>query len=200
LALQSQIGPAGRSPAELSKKDLSTSRGEFSPRRPFSGMSTLVPPVRTDGRLQGPLSESASFVLMQAGRLAMQWSAEALEVFDLTLPEFAALALLQRMGPISQAGIADRLGISKAPMSRLATRLERGGLVQRELTLWDARKRVLRITLAGAELVAEAADELAAVDNDFLQRAGEDALRALAELLPPELSPVEAALRATGRG
>jgi hypothetical protein len=61
-------------------------------------MSRPTPPVRIDGRLQAPLSESAAFVLMQTGRLAMQWTAEALELFELSIAEFATLALIQRLG------------------------------------------------------------------------------------------------------
>lgn len=137
---------------------------------------------------------------MQAGRLAMEWTAEALAVYELTLTEFAVLALIERMGPISQAALATRLGISKAPMSRMATGLVQTGLAERHLDLWDARKRKLSITQAGVELVAEAADELAAVDDQFLERTGEESIQALAELLPPELSPVELAIRAAGWG
>jgi DNA-binding MarR family transcriptional regulator len=133
---------------------------------------------------------------MQVGRLAMEWTAEALEPLELTLAEFAALALIKRMGPLTQAAIGERLGIRKAPMSRLATRLEQAGLAERQMDWWDGRKRRLSITGAGAEIVAEAADELGAVEHSFIERVGEEAIQTLAELLPPDLSPVELALRA----
>lgn len=84
-------------------------------------MARLSPPVPVDVRLQGPLKESPAFVLMQAGRLAMDWTAEALELFGLRVPQFATLALVHRLGAISQASIAERLGIGYPAMSALAT-------------------------------------------------------------------------------
>jgi DNA-binding MarR family transcriptional regulator len=163
-------------------------------------MTRSGPPVRTDGRLQGPLIESPAFVLMQAGRLAMAWTAEALELFELSVQQFATLALIHRLGPMSQAAAADRLGISKAAMSELATSLERAGLAERRMGMFDGRKRALWITRSGAELLAEAADELAVVDAQFLEHIGEEVIQALAQLPPRDLTPVEAALRAAGWG
>lgn len=161
-------------------------------------MSRLIPPVPTEVRLRGPLAESPSFVLMQAGRLALEWSVEALGVFELTLHQFAALLLISRLNGITQIGIVERLGISKAAVSGLVSELERSGLVERRRRLFNARERALYVTRAGAELVAEAADELGAIDAQFVERVGEDAITALSELPPAVLSPLETALRAAG--
>jgi DNA-binding MarR family transcriptional regulator len=162
-------------------------------------MSRPSPPVPTEGRLRAPLIESPAFVFMQVGRLAMNWAAEALELFELTLAEFATLALIHRTGPMSQDALAERLGISKAAMSGLATSLEDAGLAERRMHMCDGRKRALTITRAGTELVAEASDELAVVDAQFLERVGEDVVGALAELAPPNLTPIEMAFRWLGR-
>jgi DNA-binding MarR family transcriptional regulator len=106
--------------------------------------------------------------------------------------------LIHRLGGISQAGIADRLGISKAAMTGIATSLERAGLAERRLHGFDGRQRALHVTLAGTELVAEAADELATVDAQFSECVGEDVVKALAELPPPRLTSIEQALRTAG--
>jgi DNA-binding MarR family transcriptional regulator len=161
-------------------------------------MARASPPVRSDRRLQKPLIDSPTFVLMQAGRLAMEWAAEALELFELTLVQYATLALTQRIGPMSQAAIAERLGISKAAMSTVASQLVSAGLAERRMSYYDARERRLGPTQAGAELLAEAADELSCVDERFAECIGEEVLRQLAELPPPTLTAVEQALRALG--
>src|SRR5436853_7596636 len=130
-------------------------------------MASLSPPVPVHVRLQWPLKESPAFVLMQAGRLAMDWTAEALELFRLSVPQFATLALVYRLGAISQASIAERLGIGYPAMSALATALEAAGLVERRVDMFDGRRRALWIPRAGPELLAEASDAPRGVDSQF---------------------------------
>ena len=156
------------------------------------------PPVPTDVRLQGPLAESASFVVMQAGRLALEWTAEALGLFDLEIRAFAALLVINRLGGITQMGLVERLGISKAGVSALVTALEGDGLVERRWRLFDGRQGALYVTRAGAELVGEAADELAVIDAEFVDRVGEAGIKALAEIPPPRRTPIESALLPAG--
>lgn len=161
-------------------------------------MSRPAPPVRTDGRLQGPLLESPAFVLMQAGRLAMDRTAAVLEPLGLNVAQFAALALIHRLEPITQAALAERLGISKSAISRVVTGLAAAGLVARELRWRDARGRELYVTEAGAALATRAAAALAEVDAGLAAHLGDDAIGALAQLAPLNLTPVQAALHALG--
>lgn len=147
----------------------------------------------TDERLQTPLGESPAFVLMQAGRLATHWTAEAFLPFGLTIAQFATLALITRLGAISQGGVGERLGIGKSAMSRVASRLVAAGLIERRLGYYDGRQRLLFPTQVGVDLVTPAVDELAAVDAQFLERIGEDTVTALAQLPPPRLSSMERA-------
>jgi DNA-binding MarR family transcriptional regulator len=136
--------------------------------------------------LPPPLIDLPSFVLMQAGRLAMQWTAEALELFGLSVAEFATLAMIQRLGSMTQAALADRLGISHTTMSRVASGLVGAGLAIREYDYFDGRQRRLCITGAGSELVAAAADELAEVESPLPAEVTE----ALAKLPPENLRPI----------
>jgi DNA-binding MarR family transcriptional regulator len=154
--------------------------------------------VRTDFRLKGPLFESPAFVLMQSGALAMQWAARTLEAFGLSVREYAALQVVRSDGGISQDVVGARLGLSKATTCRLATRLERRHLIDRRQHILNPARRALYITSTGAELLAEAAQGFATVDVRFRKCLGDEALRALAELPPRELTPIEFALRAAG--
>jgi DNA-binding MarR family transcriptional regulator len=158
----------------------------------------VSPPVRTDLRLQGPLFESPTFVLMQAGRLAMEWAARALEPFELSVAEYAALLLVQRYGGISQGAVGARLGLGKASASGLAVRLERRRFIERRQDVFHPGRRALYITSAGVGALTELAAAVAAVDRRFAKCLGPNGCQALAELPPRRLSPVEVALRAAG--
>ena len=137
---------------------------------------------------------------MQVGRLAMMWATEALEPLGLSLHQFAALALVQHFGGISQRGVAERLGLSKSAMSGIATNLERRRLLQRPQHLYDPQRRALYITRGGGDLLADASTELARIDARFRRLVGQDVIQALGELPPPELSAIEQALLAAGWG
>jgi DNA-binding MarR family transcriptional regulator len=135
---------------------------------------------------------------MQAGRLAMECTEDALAPFGLTVGQFAALALIHRLGGVSQAGLVERLGMSKSSVSRLVIGLLEDDLVQQALQWRDGRQRALYTTPAGADLAVRAAEAVATRGARFAAHVGDGAIRALAELAPPNLSPVEAALRAAG--
>jgi DNA-binding MarR family transcriptional regulator len=156
--------------------------------------------VRTDRRLQGPLFDSPTFVLMQAGRLAMEAAARTLEPFGLTVVEYATLLLVRSSGGISQGVLGARLDLSKASICRVVTRLERRRLVERRQHMLNPARRALFSTGAGLELLFEAATSFAVVDARYRKCLGDEAAQALAELPPRELSVVELALRAAGWG
>jgi DNA-binding MarR family transcriptional regulator len=153
------------------------------------------PPVRTDERLPPPLIESPAFVLMQAGQLAHRWISEGLEPLGITATQYAALSVLNRLGAMSQVALAERLGMSEVAMTELAAELQRRGFAQRQLEMRDLRRRLVAITREGAELLAEAADEVSAVEAECLEHVDEAQCRRLAELAPEPLSPIEENLR-----
>ena len=163
-------------------------------------MSRTRPPVRTDRRLQGPLFESPVFVLMQSGGLAMDWAGRALEISGLSVTEYAALQLVRGDGGLSQGVVGTRLGLSRATVCRLAMELERRHLIDRVQDMFHPGRRSLYLTSTGANVLAEATRALAPVEGRFRKAIGDDALRALAEMPPRALSPVELAIRAAGWG
>ena len=76
---------------------------------------------------------------MQAGQIAQEWVADALEPYGLTVVQYAAMMVIQRLGPVPQVWLAVRLGRSKAAIARLASDLEAEGLVQRHPSWGDRR-------------------------------------------------------------
>jgi DNA-binding MarR family transcriptional regulator len=135
---------------------------------------------------------------MQAGRLAMEWTTEVLADVGLALSEFAVLALVQRFGGISQRAVGDRLGLSDAAVSRIATMLEGRHLISRRQDLRSPRRRALYLTGTGVQLMADASRAVEAVDGRFRLRVDDPSILALSELPPRSLSPVELAIRALG--
>jgi DNA-binding MarR family transcriptional regulator len=72
---------------------------------------------------------------------------------ELTLPETAALARLDRGGPATSSALARLEEISPQSMGATTTSLENRGLIQRQPDVADGRRVVLSITQAGLELL-----------------------------------------------
>ncbi|SEP65570.1 MarR family winged helix-turn-helix transcriptional regulator [Microlunatus flavus] len=68
--------------------------------------------------------------------------------------DFAVLAALDELGPLSQAEIGRSLGLDRANVNRIATRLEQEGLIARTQDPDDGRRQVLTATPAGTARLA----------------------------------------------
>ncbi len=106
---------------------------------------------------------------------------------DLTLPESAALARLDRGGPATASELAKREQISPQSIGATIAALERRGLVARTPDPDDGRRQILAVTETGAATLRSrrsARTELlaAALDAEF-SAAELDALRAAAPLV-----------------
>ena len=60
--------------------------------------------------------------------------------------DFAVLAALDELGPLSQAEIGRSLGLDRANVNRIVTRLEREGLLRRTQDPHDGRRLMLTAT------------------------------------------------------
>jgi DNA-binding MarR family transcriptional regulator len=77
------------------------------------------------------------------------------EGLDLTLAESRGLLTIDRLGSPDMGLIAQTLGLDLGYVSRLVSRLERAGRVQRKRAHDDHRRKVVTLTDAGASLLAE---------------------------------------------
>jgi DNA-binding MarR family transcriptional regulator len=73
----------------------------------------------------------------------------------LTLPEFRALVVLRRLGPLPVTVLAEHVGVHQSTATRLAVRLRRRDLVTTDKSQQDRRLTVVRLTAAGAGMVDE---------------------------------------------
>lgn len=106
---------------------------------------------------------------------------------ELTLPEAAALARLDRYGPATASELAKREQISPQSMGATTAALEARGLVERRPDPDDGRRQILSPTEAGARTLhsrrnARTKAMAAALDAEF-SAAELEALRAAAPLV-----------------
>jgi long-chain acyl-CoA synthetase len=92
------------------------------------------------------------------GRVAA-WLSKRVEValaeVDLTLPQYRVLSILAE-GSAAASGLAERLAVRRPSITALIDGLEARGLVDRRQEDADRRRVALRLTEAGARIVAEA--------------------------------------------
>lgn len=111
------------------------------------------------------------------------WLAEG----GMTAPPRAlsTLLLLQREGPLTVTGVAERLRVSHPLMIKLLRGLEQQGLVRARRDRADARRRPISLTAKGrqeAELAGAATQALARAYGRLFEETGVDLLDALARL------------------
>jgi MarR family transcriptional regulator for hemolysin len=92
-------------------------------------------------------------------------------------------AAMQARSPLSQATLADTLGVSRASMVHTIDSLVQDGLVKREPSASDRRLKRIVVTDAGAHLYSLLRDEVVAVRRQMLAMVELEELAHLTELL-----------------
>lgn len=85
--------------------------------------------------------------------------------------------------PLSQARLAQLLGVEGATMTAMLDRLVRAGLLLREASATDRRIKLVRLTTAGAGLFHQIKHEAQALRLAFLSQLDQDALLAATAML-----------------
>ena len=132
------------------------------------------------------LSQLPLYKLGAAARSANAALGAALEPTGLSINEFAALAVVATIGPISQRGIGMRLRLDRTSTSELIKRLETRDCILRERDERDRRAWLISTTETGDRLLESAADPIALAERSFfgrLNRIEIDRLCALVESL-----------------
>ena len=82
--------------------------------------------------------------------------------------DFAVLAALEEFGALSQAELGRRLGLDRANVNRIVTRLEGAGLLGRTQDPHDGRRLVLTATADGAAHLDDLERRAARVQDELL--------------------------------
>ena len=105
----------------------------------------MVAPTISDAALASQLRLS----MMRLGRRVRSERADTTH----TLSQFAALASIERHGPISPGELAAREKVQPPSMTRIVAALQAEGLISRTPHPHDGRQQLLAITSAGRELL-----------------------------------------------
>lgn len=91
------------------------------------------------------------------------------EGIDLTQVQFAALETLSAHPGLDQAQLAQMIAYDRATIGGVVDRLERKGLLRREVNPQDRRARILHITPEGQEIIDALRPAVVAVQDEILQ-------------------------------
>lgn len=119
----------------------------------------------------------------QAARWISQLYDQQLAPCGLTSPQYAVLSHLQRAGEASVAQLAEAMVLDRTTLTRNIAPLQRDGLVQVAGSEDDRRRKLLTLTSAGAERLAEARPLWRKAQAAFERHFGEGEAAAMRTLL-----------------
>jgi DNA-binding MarR family transcriptional regulator len=124
-------------------------------------------------------------------------AAHEAEAAPVTLPQFRALLAIDRWGPCSAGGLAQRLGVHTSSVTRVCDRLVRARHMTRETNPDNRREVVLAVTDSGRALVRTVLDRRAREVRRVLSALPDQARRDLVRLAS---EVVQADTRTRGHG
>ena len=143
---------------------------------------TQSEPMTEFRRARGPTGA------IRRAHLAMQRCADAIfRPRDITTDQFSLLWIVERQDGIRQSELAQELFTDPNTVTAMLARLEKRGLVQREVCARDGRARRVHLTPAGRRLTGRLSDDWEPMRRKlrevFAGEAGQEALRVLNEVL-----------------
>ncbi|WP_448004521.1 MarR family winged helix-turn-helix transcriptional regulator [Agromyces bauzanensis] len=111
------------------------------------------------------LGEVIGYVLKRAQSALRARIDEALRPLGVTTPQYACLELLQRTPGISGSELARGAFVTRQTMNSVLRGLQDRGLVTRADQAPSGRARPVTLTESGVQLLAEASDRVAAIDD-----------------------------------
>jgi DNA-binding MarR family transcriptional regulator len=128
--------------------------------------STVVTPVETAARLRLAIVRTARRLRQEAGG-------------ELTPSSAAALATIERGGPLAPSELAEVERVKRPTITRVVARLEEAGLVERTGDPADGRASLVSITREGSQLLRRIRTRKNAYLARRLSKLDPDDLRAL---------------------
>ena len=114
---------------------------------------------RAENQALRPVDRSVTIALLQAREATMRLFKPCVDAAGLTLPQWRVLRALADGGPRDAGELAEDCVILPPSISRILATLETAGLIERSRESADARRRLARITDAGAALVGRIAPD-----------------------------------------
>src|SRR5262245_5639995 len=120
----------------------------------------------------GLLDHHLGYFLRRVQVWVFQDFIRTLATIDLRPAQYSVLAVIGANRGLSQADVAQFLGIERARLVRLLNRLEKRGLTQRLASPNDRRSHALQLTSAGQALLKRAKALAAVHEANLMQRFG----------------------------
>jgi DNA-binding MarR family transcriptional regulator len=129
------------------------------------------------------LEDQVGYWLRRAYQRHMAIFATVMSDLDLTSIQFSSLVKLRDMKAVTQTELGRLIGIDKATISGVVSRLEKRGLLQFRLDPLDRRSRIIALTAAGETLLSQALQRIEQVGEDTLAPINDAERAALRETL-----------------
>jgi DNA-binding MarR family transcriptional regulator len=111
-----------------------------------------------------------------------------------SLAQFRALVVLERLGPCNAGGLADELGLHTSTVTRLCDRMVAAGYVTRQVRADNRREISLTITRTGQRLVSSVMARRSAELSELLDAVPAAARLQLSRALPHVVAAAESVL------
>jgi DNA-binding MarR family transcriptional regulator len=124
-------------------------------------------------------------LLLRASRLVNRGVVDGLQArgyADLRSTHTTLLSNIDLAGSTVTAA-AERAGVTKQAMGRLATELENAGYIRVQSDADDGRVRVLKLTRTGKRLMLDSLEVMADLERRYAREIGEDRLEAMLQSL-----------------
>ncbi|TWA74765.1 MarR family transcriptional regulator [Azospirillum brasilense] len=128
-------------------------------------------------------TESIHSRIRRVHQRATAMLSEALTAFNLTAPQWAALAALHQHGPMSQIDLGRSIAMDPATMQGVVVRLIDRGYLLRSPDSLDRRRNLVRLADSGRRVVEAAGPAIAQAEAELTGRLSADDRTRLAELL-----------------
>ena len=109
--------------------------------------------------------------------------ARKLATKDVTVAEWALMRVLYGREPMAPSRVAERMGLTRGAVTKLANRLVAKSLVSREASAEDGRAQTLALTAAGTAFVPDLAALADQNDAEFFAHLSADERQALERIL-----------------
>ena len=127
------------------------------------------------------LDDQIGYVLRRVTQRHLSLFSEAIP--EVTTTQFAVMARLAELGPLSQNHLGRETAMDAATIKGVVDRLARQGLVETTPDLEDRRRLTVGLTTAGAALFAQRVPTALAISAKTLDPLGADEQRQLLALL-----------------
>ena len=112
--------------------------------------------------------------LRRSARQVTQFYDGRLQPSGLRVTQFTLLATIERLRPRSQRPLAEMMGMDRTTLTRNLALLERDGYLKVEEAKQDRRERMIRLTKAGRDALAEAMPLWQLAQAEFKRRLSEE--------------------------